>query len=404
MTNTSSSKPTIDFPTRTLPHGATPAVIGPYVGGEPLFLDKAQGPVEYEPRETLALKFPHHTADQIATLVRETPELGDRRIDELTIAGGSVTRADVKAIGQMRIRRLILGTRRGHKGFRAPFEFVGEVDLSAISMLSSFEAHAVGLTEHHLETLPQPEWLGGLVLDESPVSPKLLSRFFGLEMLSISGVDGFGEDLSFVKRMPNLVLLGIRCSDLTVDQLAAINLDLDVDILDVAYNPRFGPDLSRLLSCGRTLIDVSTTAVDDFSLETLDAPYLDHLAAQCTGITDAGLVHLPPHLTKLNLAGTDISDVGLARIVTKAPGITELDLRAATGITADGLRQWLPGLANLRTLGVSPILLDHDLAEELDATTGIEHLLLGGPTDDDNDGSFDAIDVIGSATFMGTPI
>jgi hypothetical protein len=220
--------------------------------------------------------------------------------------------------------------------------------------------------------------------------------------LIVAGVEGFGDDLGFVRTMSSLRLLGIRFSDLTVDRLAALGTDVDLEALDMAYNPEFGPDLSSVHCEGLTLLDISTTACDDTSLATLDAPRLDELAAQCTGITDAGLAHLPGFLKKLNLAGTAVSDEGLERIAARSQWLSELDIRAAAGITRDGLRRWLPALEHLRVLGVSAELLDGDLAEELNATTGIEHLIIGGGSLDDR-GWVDAVDIIGSAKLTGVP-
>lgn len=402
MMNTSSTDSSIVFPPTTRPDGATPAIVGTYVGDEPLYLHTAEGTYRYSSRESVALKFPHHTAGQAAALVFRTPSAAGR-IGEVTIAEGTVTQSDIEAIAQLRVRRLILGSRRGTKGFKAPLELPEDLTLAPLLHLPMLEAHAIGFREDHLATLPKPHLLECLALDETPVSPELLSRCTGLVMLTLAGVDGIGEDLSFVAKMPRLELLGIRFSDLAVEDFADLEVPTDLEMLDVGYNPGVGPDLAGLPSRYRRFLDLSTTAVDDSSLETLEAPWLDGLAAQCTGITDASVEHLPSTLTKLNLAGNDLSDDGLARIVTTAPGLTELDLRAVSRITPDGLRRWLPALVNLRTLGVSPNLIDGDLARELDATTGLEHLLLGGPVDDERR-YFEAIDVIGSATFAGTPV
>jgi hypothetical protein len=83
--------------------------------------------------------------------------------------------------------------------------------------------------------------------------------------------------------------------------------------------------------------------------------------------------------------------------------LTELDIRAAAGITRDGLRRWLPALEHLRVLGVSADLLDGDLAQELNATTGVEHLIIGRGSNDDG-GWAEAVDIIGSARLAGVPV
>jgi hypothetical protein len=52
---------------------------------------------------------------------------------------------------------------------------------------------------------------------------------------------------------------------------------------------------------------------------------------------------------------------------------------------------------------VSADLLDGDLAQELNATTGVEHLIIGRGSNDDG-GWAEAVDIIGSARLAGVPV
>ncbi len=391
---------TIEFPATTLPVGATPAAFGTSWDDGPFFYGTAEGPQQTEPGKSIALKFPDHTAGQLAELAAATDDLAGR-VSYVEVVKGSVLDDDLAALSDLGVGRLVLGAKRRGKSFDDPRDLtIG--DMSAVHSLLSLEASGGGLTDRHLASLGNPGMLRILTLDSIPVEAATLTRFQFLDGLIVAGVEGFGKDLGFV-RTRYLRLLGIRFSDLTADRLATLGTEARLEILDVAYNPGLGPDLSAVPGEELTFLDISTTACDDTSLATLDAPWLDQLAAQCTGITDAGLDHLPASLKKLNLAGTDISDEGLERIAAQARSLSELDVRAAAGITRDGLRRWLPALEHLRVLGVSADLLDGDLARELDATTGLEHLIIGGGSSD-NDGWAEAVDIIGSATMAGVPV
>ncbi len=391
---------TIEFPAATLPVGATPALVGTWWNDGPFFYGTAEGPHQTEPGESIALEFPDHTAGQLAELASATDDLAGR-VSYVEVVKGSVSDRDLAALSDLGVERLMLGAKRRGKAFDDPRDLtIG--DMSVVHSLLSLEASGGGLTDRHLASLGDPGMLRILSLDSIPVEASTLTRFQFLDGLTVAGVEGFGKDLGFVRTM-HLRLLGIRFSDLTVDRLCALGVDVGLEMLDVAYNPDLGPDLSTLPCEDLTYLDISTTACDDTSLATLTAFRLDQLVAQCTGITDAGLGHLPSSLNKLNLSGTAISDDGLERIAERGRWLSELDIRAAAGITRDGLRRWLPAFDHLRVLGVSAELLDGDLAGELNATTGLEHLIIGGGSNDD-DGWAEAVDIIGSATFVGSPV
>jgi hypothetical protein len=401
MTNTVGTDITIDFPATTLPVGATPALVGTAWNEGPFFYGTAEGSHQIGPGESIALKFPDHTAGQLVELAVGTEGLTGR-VSHVELMEGVVSDRDLAALSDLRVGRLVLGEGRRGKTFDDRRDLaIG--DMTVVHSLLSLEASGRGLTDRHLASLGNPSALRILTLDSIPVEASTLTRFRFLSGLTVAGVEGFGDDLGFVRAMTSLRLLGIRFSDLTVDRLCALGVDSRLEMLDIAYNSHLGPDLSTLPCKDLTLLDISTTACDDTSLATLRASRLDELGAQCTGITDSGLSNLPPSLSKLNLAGTAISDEGLERIAARARRLTELDIRAAAGITRDGLRRWLPALEHLRVLGVSADLLDGDLAQELNATTGVEHLIIGRGSNDDG-GWAEAVDIIGSARLAGVPV
>jgi hypothetical protein len=402
------TKTTIEYPPVTLPEGATPAVIGPFIGGDPLYLHKAEGTQSYDRDELFALKFRHHTAEQFATLVWQSDDWNDR-IVQLNIELGEIAAADLDMTSNVSIRDLSFGVPRGDKGFGGKFEFAEGADLSDVETITMLAAHNVGITSDLLKSLPNPHRLVRLELDTADVLPADLSRFSNLEVLQLGGIEGT-NDVSYLASMPNISSLGIRHSDFEefgnprspgVERLRA---------LDIAYNRRVGSSLAWLDRAESLwYLDVSGTAVDIRGLWSLRERHkLLRLRVQCCPGIRGRIDPLSkmPNLIELNVAGNrGVTDFALEHIASVLPRLQHLDLRA-TGVTKEGIRRFLPKLRDLRVLGVSGELLDVGVAEHLKETTLINSLIVvpteNGPTD--NWEWAEAADYFGAIRTTGNPV
>jgi hypothetical protein len=214
-----------------------------------------------------------------------------------------------------------------------------------------------------------------------------------------------GDDLSFLESMPDLYGFGFRFSGLTTDQLRHIKKCTQLRVLDIAYNTDLGPDLSMLDGYpSLSFLDISTTMADDDTLASIaKIRFLEHLHAQCVGITDAGIAPLRDRsgLIGLNLAGNRITDTGLGSLAGVLPRLRTLDLRD-TDITVEGVVNLVPQFPEVRVLGVSGDLLNAEVAEHLSEHTEISELHISPPLE--GDGWIEAVDIIGAAKFNGKPV
>jgi hypothetical protein len=175
-------------------------------------------------------------------------------------------------------------------------------------------------------------------------------------------------------------------------------------VLDLGYNPNVGKNLESLTRARQvSWIDLSATAVANESLSPLGRlPSLQRLALQCTAVTDAGLSELQDlPLRFLNLAGTAVTDDGLAAVVEDHPTLRTLDLRA-TSVTRNGISKLIPKLPNLSELGVSGDVLDRDMGIHLSDHSSVQQLRICPPMD--GDGWIEAVDCVGAATWGGMPV
>jgi hypothetical protein len=391
---------TVHFPETTLPEGATPAQVGWVDGRGPWYLKKAEGSLKIEDGDRCAIAFSHHTAGQLTTLLDER----SLPLDTIEIRHGTLGVSDIDAIASAKPRHLILGHPRGEEGFgETAVSFVDGCDLSPL-WLTILTVSGIPFTDELLDTLGAPIALGSLTLDATDTSLDAVARFKGLEILHVAGTSIEEHGLGFIEPLKSLWSMGIRQTDLTDNHLPFLASFPRLQLLDIAYNPNVGRDLESLFRARQlSWIDLSTTAVDDASLDPLgQLPSLQRLALQCTAVTDAGLPVLGGlNLGYLNLAGTAVTDDGLATVAQNHPTLRTLDLRA-TNVTREGIARLVPMFPNLVTFGVSGDVLDRDMGIHLSDNSSVEQLRICPPMD--GDGWIDAVDIIGAAKWGGKPI
>ena len=161
--------------------------------------------------------------------------------------------------------------------------------------------------------------------------------------------------------------------------------------------------LPHLILCMAALANPAEWIVAEGGSLTRD-PAGEIISVDLTGswITDADLRRLEslPHLRKLNLTRTKITDVGMEHLA-KLTGVTDLDLRYAEYITEDGiahLKGWtalerlnlrgtkvtskvfptLGRLTSLKSLDLADTQIDDEGFEELAALPKLEELAIGG--------------------------
>jgi hypothetical protein len=401
------TRTTTAFPPDTLPVGATPALIGPIVGSEPLYLHNAEGARSFDTDDLLALKFPHHTAEQFATLVWQSDDWNERVV-QVTIEAGEINDEDLATLTANAIVRLDLGSERKSRTLEpSSMQFVDGPDLSSLRTLQQLHTYGVALTDDHLSTLGGPARLDMLNVDGADMTPAVLPRFRNLGALFLNGDPRMSSDLSFLANHRGLRGFGMRFADLTSDQLHHISANLRPFLLDIAYNPRLGPDLSGLAGMpGLQMLDLAGTAVDGSSIATLRGmSLLTRLTMQSTNLGDTDLSSLRnlPQITNLDVAGTDITDVGLRIIVDSLPNLRYLDIRA-TNVTEQGTAA-LSQARNLFSLGLDGTLLTVSLAERLKADTNLDQVYVCPPyINDDPFETGEPIDIIGAAKYMSRPL
>lgn len=125
-----------------------------------------------------------------------------------------------------------------------------------------------------------------------------------------------------------------------VDRLRQLtHLDLNkAQVADVA--PLALCTSLQSLSVRRTLVQDLSPLAQCTALETLIASY-------CHRLREATLCWLPPSLTRLDLAGTTLSDALLAGSVARLPGLRQLQLRCTTISDVSCLVTCCPQLAVL---------------------------------------------------------
>ena len=391
---------TIQFPATTRPEGATPARVGWVDGTGPWYLKKAEGSLKIEDGDRCAIDFPHHTAGQIGLLLegQAVP------VDTLSIRDGRLGPNDVDAIAAAEPRHLVLGHEPDEKGFcETVVSFIDGANLSNLR-LTVLALSGIPFTNELLNTLGAPIALGSLTVDTTGLSLEAISRFRGLQILHVAGMAIDSESLCSIESLASLWSIGIRNTDLTDDALPLLASFPQLQVLDLGYNPNVGKNLESLTRARQvSWIDLSTTAVANESLSPLGRlASLQRLALQCTAVTDAGLSELQDlPLRFLNLAGTAVTDDGLAAVVEDHPTLRTLDLRA-TSVTRNGISKLIPKLPNLFELGVSGDVLDRDMGIHLSDHSSVQQLRICPPMD--GDGWIEAVDCVGAATWGGMPV
>lgn len=391
---------TIHFPEATLPEGATPAQVGWVDGGDPLYMRKAEGSLDIQDDDRCAIVFPHHTRGQIAALLagRGLP------LDTLEIRDGELGASDIDAIASAAPRHLVLGHGRGEKGFgESVVSFADGANLSTLR-LTILTLSGIPFTSEMLDTLGSPIALGSLTVDTTGVSLNAIARFRGLQILHLAGMAIDSESFRSIESLVSLSLIGVRNTDLTDDHLPFLASFPRLQVLDIAYNSNVGENLEPLTGARDvSWIDLSTTGVTNESLHPLGGlASLQRLGLQCTAVTDSGLSYLEDlPLTHLNLAGTTVTDDGLAALVEDHPTLRTLDLRA-TSVTRNGISKLIPRLPNLFELGVSGDLLDRDMGIHLSDNSSIQQFRICPPMG--GDGWIDAVDCVGAARVGGMPV
>ncbi|MEZ5176617.1 MAG: hypothetical protein R2823_10530 [Acidimicrobiia bacterium] len=394
---------TIQFPPTTRPEGATPAQFGRVDAYGPLhpprYFAQAEGPIEVKAWDCHALCFPHHTAGQIAALLDGQA----LHVDTIEIRGGELDTKDIDAIASAGTDNLVLGHERDEEGFcETTVSFRHGADLSKLC-LSYLTVSGIPFTDELLSTLGAPTELSLLAVDTTKVSLAAIARLRWLEILWMAGVAVDPLALRSLESLRSLWSIRLQHTDLTDDELPLLSSLPSLTHLEIGYNKNIGWNLKPLTHARQlTWISLATTGVTDKSLAPLGRmPWLRHVVLQCTAVTDKGLSairDLP--LQSLNLAGTALTDDGLAKLVRDLPTLESLDLRA-TRVTRRGVAKLIPELPNLLELGVSGDLLDRDMGLHLSEHSSVRQLRICPPMD--GRGWVEAVACLGAATWTGLP-
>jgi hypothetical protein len=261
----------------------------------------------------------------------------------------------------------------------ADFEFLRSLaDLQVVSIVGTRWGDQVA------NVLADGNQLRELRLAAANLSPKGLNALRGqrsLKWVDLHGNPLLGDDLAVMRDLLELQTLGLQGAGVSDKGLEQVAMDKAETLIELVLqeNPRITDRGIPLLNKFKKLssLNLAGTSVSNVGIAQLKPmlPQLENLALHAApGITDDALAHLraAKRLRNLNLWGTFVTDAGLAHL-TDCKALVALDLGANRLIT-DFALEHLAKLPSLERLEVRQTQLTDAAVGRLAQITRLKHL------------------------------